>query len=85
MAAKLSIVIFLGTVVGGGTFLAAGVASFLVIAQLQDRTMQAWATRSAEVAQVSTRAKNAPDANKVVAQRFEELPPSERTFVSIGR
>jgi len=60
MRSKLGVVL-LGLTVGGATFLAVGVASFITIAQLQYSTMQ---TRVAQAAlganQVSTRAKNAP-------------------------
>jgi hypothetical protein len=44
MLAKLGI-LSLGMMVGGATFLAVGVACFVTISQLQDRTMQAWASR----------------------------------------
>jgi hypothetical protein len=58
MATKLGILV-LGMTVGGATFLAVGFASYLTIAQLQYRTMQARATQVA-IEAVSTRAKNPP-------------------------
>jgi hypothetical protein len=66
MPAKLGI-LFVGVTVGGATFLGAGFALFLTIAQLQYSTLQARVAQTAlEANQVSTRAKNAPvmaDAN----------------------
>jgi CHASE3 domain sensor protein len=60
MPTKLGI-LFLGMSVGGATFLVAGFASYLTIAQLQYSTLQARATQVAvEANQVSTRAKNPP-------------------------
>ena len=66
MPAKFG-VFFLGMSVGGATFLVAGFAFSLMIAQLQYSTLEARVARAvAEANQVSTRAKNAPamaDAN----------------------
>jgi hypothetical protein len=56
---KLNI-FFLGLTVGGVTFVATGLASFLTISQLQYSTLQARATQAVEASQVTTRAKNAP-------------------------
>ena len=67
MPAKLGI-FFLGMSVGGATFLVAGFASSLMIAQLQYSTLDARVARAVgEANQVSTQAKNAPvmaDANE---------------------
>ena len=67
MAAKLG-VFFLGISIGGATFLAAGFAFSVMIAQLQFSTLEARVARAVvEANQVSTQAKNAPvlaDANE---------------------
>jgi hypothetical protein len=68
--AKLSI-FFLGVTVGGATFLMAGVALFLTIAQLQYSTLEARVAQAIDSTEVSTKAKNAPvmaDANGVEAR-----------------
>ena len=70
MPAKLGI-FFLGVTVGGATFLMAGFALFLTIAQLQYSTLEARVAQAVESTQVSTRAKNAPvmvDANRAEAR-----------------
>jgi hypothetical protein len=59
MVTKLQI-FFLGLTVGGATFLATGLASFLTISQLQYSTLQARATQAIEASRVSIRAKDAP-------------------------
>jgi hypothetical protein len=74
---KLNI-FFLGLAVGGATFLATGLASFLTISQLQDRTLQAMATQAIEASQVSIRAKDAPllmvDADRAELQYVRFAP-----------
>ena len=70
MPAKLGI-FFLGVTVGGATFLVAGFALFLTIAQLQYSTLEAHVARAIEGTQVSTTAKNAlvmSDANRPEAR-----------------
>jgi hypothetical protein len=59
MLTKVNI-FFFGLTVGGAAFLAAGLASYLTISQLQYRTLQARATQAIEASQVSIRAKDAP-------------------------
>jgi hypothetical protein len=60
MPTKLGI-FFLGLSVGGATFLVAGFAFSLMIAQLQYSTLEARVARAmVEANQVSTRAKDAP-------------------------
>jgi hypothetical protein len=49
---------FLGLTVGGGTFLAMGVACFLTIGQLQYQTLQARAMQATNPYYVSNRAKD---------------------------
>ena len=74
MPAKLRI-LFLGMSVGGATFLAAGFAYYVTIAQVQYSTMQARVTQAAQEAnQTSTRAKSVPVlANAEAAQEPYEL------------
>jgi hypothetical protein len=70
MPTKLGI-FFLGIAAGGATFLVAGFALFLTIAQLQYNTLEARVARAIEGTQVSTRAKNVPvmtDANGAEAR-----------------
>jgi len=69
MRTKLGI-FFLGLSVGGATFLVAGFAFSLTIAQLQYGTLEARVARAvAEANQVSIRAKDAPVM--VNAERYE--------------
>ena len=76
MPAKVSI-FFLGITVGGATFFAVGLASYLTIAQLQYSTLQVRATQAAiDANQVSTRAKDGP----VMADA-----PYRRSLVSYAR
>ena len=89
MPAKLGI-LFLGVTVGGATFLVAGFALFLTIAQLQYSTLQARNAQAFEGTQVSTKAKNAPamaDANETEA-RYElvsNAPLAGHHFSQAGR
>jgi len=57
MLTKLN-VLFLGLTVGGATFLMTGLASFMLVSQIQYATLQARATQAAEMDQVSTTMRN---------------------------
>jgi hypothetical protein len=59
MPAKLAI-LFLGVTVGGATFLVAGFACSLIIAQVQYSTLETRVAQAIAAHQVSTRAKDAP-------------------------
>jgi hypothetical protein len=75
MLTKLN-VFFLGLTVGGATFVATGLASFLTISQLQYSTLQARATQAIEASQVSIRAKDAP--------LMVEIDRAELRYVSLA-
>ena len=71
MAAKLG-VFFLGISIGGATFLAAGFAFSVMIAQLQYSTLEARIARAVvEADQVSIRAKDAPVIANGAQVRYE--------------
>jgi hypothetical protein len=75
MLSRLGI-FFIGLTVGGAAFLMTGLASFLLVSQLQYATLQARATQAAEMDQDSTRMKNPVVADNVIQVHYAQVAPS---------
>ena len=69
-------IFLIGLTVGGAAFLMTGLASFLLVSQLQYATLQARATQAAEMDQDSTRMKNPVVADNVIQVHYAQVAPS---------
>ena len=69
-------IFLIGLTVGGAAFLMTGLASFLLVSQIQYATLQARATQAAEMDQVSTRMKNPVLADNVVQMHYAQVATS---------
>ena len=69
-------IFLIGLTVGGAGFLMTGLASFLLLSQIQYATLQARATHAAEMDQVSARMKNPVLADDVSQMHYAQVAPS---------